>query len=156
MLAVIVPTLEANRTVFNYVATYNDFERRFAQFLDAAPDVPRFASLGTTEQGESGTLFRVDYLKPTGAIGFYYPDWVAVQRTGQGEVNWIIETKGRVWEDTDAKDTAMRDWCARISQQTGQRWEYTRVNQSAFEAHKPHTLVEATQLSGQASGSMTL
>ena len=39
----------------------------------------------------------------------------------------------------------MRDWCARISQQTGQRWEYTRVNQAAFEAHKPHTLVEAAQ-----------
>ena len=138
--------LVADRTVFNYVATYNDFERRFAQFLDVAPDILRFASLGTTEQGESGTLFRVDYLKPSGAIGFYYPDWVAVQRTGQGEVNWIIETKGRVWEDTAAKDTAMRDWCARISQQTGQRWEYARVDQSVFEVQKPHTLADATQM----------
>ena len=151
-----LPPLVTDRTVFNYVATYNDFERRFAQFLDAAPDVRRFASLGTTEQGESGTLFRIDYLKPSGAIGFYYPDWVAVQRTGQGEVNWIIETKGRVWEDTAVKDTAMRDWCARISQQTGQRWEYARVNQSAFEVQKPHTLVDVTQMSRQASGSMTL
>ena len=108
----------AKRTVFNYVTTYNDFERRFAQFLDTAPDVRCFASLGTTEQGQSGTLFRIDYLKPSGAIGFYYPDWVAVQMTGSGEVNWIIETKGRLWEDTAAKDAAMRDWCARISQQT--------------------------------------
>jgi type III restriction enzyme len=99
---------------------------------------------------------RIDYLKPSGAIGFYYPDWVAVQRTGQSEVNWIIETKGRVWEDTAAKDVAMRDWCARISQQTGQRWEYARVNQPDFEADKPHTLVEATRMSSQASGSMTL
>jgi len=82
-----LPPLEANRTVFNYMATYNDFERRFAQFLDAAPDVLRFASLGTTEQGESSTLFRIGYLKPSGAIGFYYPDWVAVQRAEQGEVN---------------------------------------------------------------------
>jgi type III restriction enzyme len=150
-----LPPLVADRTVFNYVATYNDFERRFAQFLDAAPDVLRFASLGTTEQGESGTLFRIDYLKPSGAIGFYYPDWVAVQMTRQGEVNWIIETKGRVWEDTAIKDTAMRDWCARISQQTGQRWEYARVNQSTFEAQKPCTLVDATQMSSQERGSMT-
>jgi hypothetical protein len=52
-----------------------------------------------------------------------------------------------LWEDTAAKDTAMSDWCARIAQQTGQRWEDTRVNQSTFEAHKPHTLVEAIQLS---------
>ena len=88
--------------MFNYVATYNDFERRFAQFLDIAPDVLRFASLGTTEQGDSNSQFRVDYLKPSGAIGFYHPDWVVVQKTPQGEVSWIIETKGRVWEGTEA------------------------------------------------------
>jgi len=68
-----LPPLEAKRTVFNYVATDNDYERRFAVFLDKARDVLRFASLGTTEQGESGTQFRVDYLKPSGAIGFYHP-----------------------------------------------------------------------------------
>lgn len=140
-----LPPLVAQRTVFNYVTTYNNFERRFAQFLDVAPDVRRFASLGTTEQGESGTLFRVDYLKPSGAIGFYYPDWVVVQSTGQEEVDRIIETKGRVWEGTAAKDAAMRDWCARLSHQTGQHWEYARVDQSTFEAHRPATLTEATQ-----------
>ena len=121
----------AERTVFNYVATYNDFERRFAQLLDTASDVLRFASLGTTEQGDFGTQFRIDYLKPSGALGFYYPDWVAVQITEQGEVNWIIETKGRLWEGTEAKDAAMRDWCARISQQRDERWEYARVDQSS-------------------------
>ena len=54
-----LPPLIAERTVFNYVATYNDFERRFAQFLDTAADVLRFASLGTTEQGDSGAQFRL-------------------------------------------------------------------------------------------------
>lgn len=49
-----LPPLEATKTVFNYVATYNDYERRFAEFLDKkAGDVARFAALGTTEQGES-------------------------------------------------------------------------------------------------------
>lgn len=71
-----LPLLVAEKTVFNVVATYNSFERRFAEFLDRAPDVVRFASLGTTEQGDSYTTFRVDYLKPSGAIGFYHPDWV--------------------------------------------------------------------------------
>jgi hypothetical protein len=84
-----LPPLAADRTIFNYVATYNDFERRFAAFLDKkASDVLRFAALGTTEQGESGTQFRVDYLKPSGAIGFYHPDWVVVQKSGKSEVNW--------------------------------------------------------------------
>jgi type III restriction enzyme len=95
-----LPPLEASKTVFNYVATYNAFERRFAEFLDTkAKDVLRFASLGTTEQGDSNTTFKVDYLKLSGAIGFYHPDWVVVQKTKTGEVNWIIETKGRVLEE---------------------------------------------------------
>ena len=127
-----LPPLEAKRTVFNYVATYNAFERRFAEFLDKARDVLRFAALGTTEQGSSGSQFRVDYLKPSGAIGFYYPDWVVVQKTDGEEVSWIIETKGRVYEGTEEKDAAMRHWCGRVSATTGASWRYVRVNQSEF------------------------
>jgi len=127
-----LPPLEVKKTVFNYVATYNDFERRFAEFLDKAEDVLRFASLGATEQGESGTQFRVDYLKPSGAIGFYHPDWVIVQRTAAGEVNWIIETKGRVWEGTTAKDEAIKDWCERVSAASDTAWRFKRINQVPF------------------------
>jgi type III restriction enzyme len=151
-----LPPLTAERTVFNYVATYNDFERRFAQFLDTAADVLRFASLGTTEQGDSGTQFRIDYLKPSGAIGFYHPDWVVVQQTDQGERNWIIETKGRVWEGTEDKDAAMRDWCARVSEQTGVAWSYVRVDQSGFDAQRPTTLAEVTRRGGEAEASFLL
>jgi len=137
-------------TVFNYVATYNDFERRFAQFLEQASvqcggDVLRFASLGTTEQGESGSQFRVDYVKPSGAIGFYHPDWVVVQKTKSGEVNWIIETKGRVWEGTTAKDDALMRWCERICAATGATWRYARVNQSDFDARDVRKLGELLQ-----------
>jgi len=127
-----LPPLAAEKTVFNYVATYNDFERRFAEFLDKASDVRRFAALGTTEQGESGTQFRVDYLKPSGAIGFYHPDWMVVQKTTAGEVNWIVETKGRVWEDTKSKDHAIDLWCRHVSEKTGEPWRYQRVNQVDF------------------------
>ena len=128
-----LPPLEAEKTVFNFVATYNDFERRFAEFLDNAGDVLRFAALGTTEQGASGTSFRVDYLKPSGAIGFYYPDWVAVQRELDGRIiHWIVETKGRVWEGTAEKDAAMREWCRRVTGATGDAWKYIRVNQADF------------------------
>ena len=128
-----LPPLEVKKTVFNFVATYNDFERSFAEFLDRAGDVLRFAALGTTEQGSSGTSFRVDYLKASGAIGFYYPDWVAVQKDSEGaEVNWIIETKGRVWEGTEEKDAAMQEWCRRVTEATGVPWHYIRVNQTDF------------------------
>ncbi len=127
-----LPPFMANKTIFNYVATYNDFERSFAEFLDQSSDVKRFAALGTTEQGESGTQFRVDYLKPSGAIGFYHPDWVLVQKTAAGEINWIVETKGRVWEDTINKDQAIDLWCRQISEKIGEQWRYLRVNQVDF------------------------
>ena len=96
----------------------------------------------------------MDYLKPSGAIGFYYPDWVAVQRTDEGEVNWIIETKGRIWEGTKAKDAAMEDWCQKISAQTGAEWRYVRVNQTAFgNGDFPffQSLMEKTLREGQAA-----
>ena len=125
--------LTARKTVFNHMATYNRFERRFAEFLDAAADVLRFAALGTTEQGASGTAFRVDYLKASGVIGFYYPDWVVVQDIDGEEVHWIIETKGRVWEGTREKDAAMRDWCRRMNAATGEQWRYVRINQNEFD-----------------------
>jgi len=138
-----LPPFEAKKTVFNYVATYNDFERRFAKFLDKdASDVVRFASLGTAEQGQSGTQFRVDYLKPSGAIGFYNPDWVVAQKIEAGQVNWIIETKGRVWEGTTAKDAAIGEWCRRVSDATGATWKYARVNQIDFDSKKPKRFVE--------------
>lgn len=127
-----LPALSAEKTIFNFVATYNNFEKEFAEFLNKAKDILRFAALGSTEQGTSGTQFRIDYLKPNGALGFYHPDWVAVQKTRDGEVNWILETKGRVWGGTEEKDAAARDWCRRVSTITGETWRFTRINQSEF------------------------
>ena len=113
------------------MATYNDYEKAFARFLERCKGIARFASRGTMEQ-ETGTRFHVDYLKPSGAIGFCHPDWVAVQKTERGEVNWIIETKGREWEGTGAKDAAISDWCNKVSEQTGKPWRFVRVNQAQF------------------------
>ncbi len=139
-----LPPLICKRTIFNYVATYNNFERRFAEFLDKAPDVLRFAALGTTQQGDSASVFRVDYLKPSGAIGFYHPDWVVVQRVGKKEVNWIVETKGRIWPGTNVKYEAISDWCRRISETTDTQWKFAAVNQGDFYQRKPKTLADAT------------
>ncbi len=104
-----------NKTIFNECAIYNDLERRFAQFLDGAADILRFAALA-----ESYTRFRVDYLSENGAVRFYYPDFVAVQQIAGGEANWIIETKGRVDVNVAHKDASIKVWCEEISEQTGQ------------------------------------
>ncbi|MFQ5858807.1 MAG: hypothetical protein ACE5LU_24675, partial [Anaerolineae bacterium] len=132
--------LECQGTVFNLVAVHNDLEARFARFLDSAPDIERFASLA-----ESYTRFRVDYLSTTGAIKFYYPDFVAVQQTQTSEVSetsevyWIVETKGREYEDVEHKDASIRDWCEKITAQTGQTWRYLKVSQARFDAYRGET-----------------
>ena len=138
--------LECQRTVFNLVTVYNDLEARFARFLDNASDIERFASLA-----ESYTRFRVDYLSTTGAIKFYYPDFAAVQTARNGEVNWIVETKGREFEDVAHKDASIRDWCAKISGQTGQTWRYLKVPQVRFDAYQGETFEGLAQhiLSGE-------
>ena len=137
-----LPPLEAEeKTIFNFVATYNDFERRFAEFLDKrAKDVVRSPRLVSPSREHQARSFGFDYLKPSGAIGFYHPDWVVVQQTRTGQVNWIVETKGRVWEGTEIKDAAMRNWCERVSAATGAAWRYVRINQSDFDAQNARGL----------------
>ena len=127
--------LRCTKTIFNECAVYNDLEADFARFLDAAPDVLRFAALA-----ESYTRFRVDYLSSTGAIRLYYPDFVAVQETPAGEVNWIIETKGRPFEEVEHKDASIREWCVKISAQTGQTWCYLKVPQAWFDKYEGEML----------------
>lgn len=124
--------LECKKTVFNYVAVFNPFEAAFAQFLDRVPDVQRFSALAETFTG-----FWVDYLKPSGAIGRYFPDWVVAQKTPDGPVGWIVETKGRVWPGTEAKDAAVDRWCSEVAKSTGTSWRYVRVNQVDFEHKAP-------------------
>ena len=122
------------------MATYNDYEQAFAEFLEQAEDVLRSTAIGTTEQGDSSASLRVDYVKESGTVGFYYPDWVAVQKTENGETNWIIETKGRDRENTERKDVAMREWCRQMTSETGNSWRFIRVNQADFESGDFRTL----------------
>ncbi len=84
---------------------------------------------------ETFTGFKIDYFSSRGAIRFYYPDFIAVEKNNKGEINWIIETKGREYEDTDRKDAAMKKWCEELSKETGKNWKYLKVAQLDFEAY---------------------
>jgi len=122
--------LRCKKTVFNFVAVYNDFEEKFAQFLDnSADDIERFAAFADK--------FYVDYLTSKGAIRFYHPDFIAVQTKGKEKIYWIIETKGREYEDTDRKDATIKEWCKDMSKQTKQNWRYLKVMQTTFNSLKP-------------------
>lgn len=116
-----------NKTIFNYVAVRNDFEAEFAEFLDRRfQDISKFASLETTP-------FKIDYLSSRGATRFYHPDFVAMQIIDSVQKYWIIETKGREYEDVDRKDEAIKKWCLDVTEQSGKSWDYLKVPQVKFD-----------------------
>lgn len=120
----------------DFVDTGNDFERQFAQFLAEAEDVYRFYSPAATGPGAAGRFCRVEYRRADGGIGFRRPDWVAVQRTEEGEVHWILETGEREWDGAEPKARVMRRWCEKERAATGKRWRYRSVVRRDFEAFR--------------------
>jgi len=74
---------------------------------------------------------------------------VVVQKTSNGAVNWIIETKGRKWEGTEEKDLAMAEWCKRITDYTGDSWQFKRVDQAFFNRLRPRNLADLVNAARQ-------
>jgi len=120
---------ECNKTVFNITPCYNDFEKHFAEFLDRAEDITAFAKLA-----EFYTRFSIEYINHKGAIAYYYPDFIAVQKNPEGkETHWIIETKGREFEDVALKDRRAQEWCTDATRLTGKDWKYLKVSQVDYD-----------------------
>ncbi len=122
------PTLPADKTVFTLVACDNEFERRFAQFLQNAPDVRAFAKL------PSQFGFGIDYTDAASNLRYYEPDFVVSLADGEFT---LVETKGREDIDVAHKDRAARLWCENATLLTGQAWNYVKVPQPDFEKLQP-------------------
>jgi len=119
---------EAKKTIFNYVACDNNFERDFAKFLDHSEDVTAFAKL--TEQFG----FCIEYTDKLANIRHYYPDFVVKLSNNE---HWIVETKGREDIEVALKDDAARNWCDNATQLTSTVWKYLKVLQTDYEKLHP-------------------
>jgi len=122
------PTLPATKTVFNLVAADNEFEKTFADYLDKAPDVLRFAKLPERFN------FTIPYTDSSANLRYYEPDFVAITSDG---VHHLIETKGREDIDVKHKDRAAQLWCENAAILTGTEWVYRKVLQKEFEKLQP-------------------
>jgi type III restriction enzyme len=120
--------LASKKTVFNYVACDNEFERDFAQFLNRAKEVAAYAKLPL----QFG--FSIQYTDSQTNIRHYYPDFVVKLTNGQ---YWLIETKGREDIDVALKDKAAQYWCQNATQLTDTQWHYLKVPQDEFELLQP-------------------
>ncbi|MEX1253691.1 MAG: DEAD/DEAH box helicase family protein [Dehalococcoidia bacterium] len=116
-------TLVAGKTVFNLVPCDNEFEKRFARFLEDAPDVEAFAKL----PDQFG--FAVEYTDSAGNLRYYHPDFALLA----GGTHYLIETKGREDVDVSHKDRAAKMWCENATMLTEAPWDYIKVPQKDFE-----------------------
>ncbi len=117
------PTLSARKCIYNLVPCDNEFEKEFANFLQKAPDVERFAKLPQ----QFG--FVIEYTDAAGNLRYYEPDFVAVLMNGS---RYIVETKGQEDVNVANKDRAATMWCENASALTGERWAYLKVQQSEY------------------------
>jgi len=123
------PTLaNVSQCVFNLVPCDNDFERRFAKFLQDAKDLKCFSKL------PSQFGFAIEYTDNATNLRYYEPDFVAVQDDG---THWLIETKGQVNVDVAHKNRAATLWCENASRLTETEWRYIIVHQNDFEQLQP-------------------
>jgi type III restriction enzyme len=132
--------VQLKKTIFNYTPVYNELEKGFAQFLEQALDISKFAALA-----ETFTKFNIPYLNKKGSQGLYYPDFVAEQELENGEtISWIIETKGFEDENVQYKDAETENWCKVASINTTTEWKFLKVPDKFFKGLKtvPNTLAE--------------
>lgn len=121
-----------NKTIFNYISGFNKLEKEFAEFVDKCPDILRFAKLP-----EKTSDFFIEYINSEGGVGFYYPDFVLVQKNKSGKIiNWIFETKGREDENVALKDAATIEWCANVTAELKEDWQYLKVPDQTFRSNR--------------------
>lgn len=137
---------DATRTVFTLVACDNEFEKRFARFLEDASDVAAFAKL--PEQFGFG----IEYTDASGNLRYYEPDFVVVLKDG---AHYLVETKGREDLDVAHKDRAAQIWCENATLLTDTGWAYVKVPQREFERLEPSEFSDLTVLGAPQTRQLT-
>jgi type III restriction enzyme len=124
------------KQIFNKVACDSGLEASFAHFLDRATDVEAYAKLTLN------TRFSIEYLSSTGALRYYYPDFV-VRLTDQTHV--LVETKGLEDIEVARKDRRAETWCADAARLTGDDWYYVKVPEKVFNSSSASTMEQLTR-----------
>jgi type III restriction enzyme len=133
------PNLAATKSIFNKIVgepQSGGLEMRFAEFLEAAPDVQAFT------KNYFAIGFKIDYVRADGDLSNYIPDFIV--RDTAGKI-WIIETKGREEIDLPQKMGRLRQWCedataAEAAAGETQSYDFIYVDQSSFDQHRPTTV----------------
>jgi type III restriction enzyme len=93
--------------------------------------------------------FALEYISSTGALRYYYPDFV-IRLTD--DTCMVVETKGLEDPDVALKDRRARRWCRDASELSGREWAYEKVRQKVFDAFTGDTVEALRRLIAAATG----
>lgn len=118
-----------SKSVFNRIIGDSTFELVFASFLDDCDDVVAHA------KNFFAVHFKLDYVKSSGDISDYYPDFIV--KKDNGDVV-IVETKGLEDLDVPPKMARLRQWCEDLNRiQSDVIYDFVFVGMEQFEKHRP-------------------
>jgi type III restriction enzyme len=118
---------DGKRCHTNKVPCHTELEKKFADFLDRAPDVARYFK--NERFGFSITYYEGNRPRQ------YYPDFIVVGRLSDGrEVTWLAETKGEIRTNTALKSEAAQLWCEKMSQTRYGNWRFVLLQQKKLDA----------------------
>ena len=105
----------------------SDYEKRFMQHLDDC----KKEVLAYTKVLPRMPL-RIPYHDKEGYLRHYIPDFIVKTDAA----HYLMETKGVGWDDqatVAAKDSAARQWCEKVTELTGQPWQFVKLLETDFE-----------------------
>ena len=117
------------KSIFNKIIGDSSLELEFANFLETCNDVISFV------KNYFAVNFRIDYVKASGDISNYYPDFIV--KTSENEI-YIIETKGQEDLDVPLKIERLKQWCEDINNsQSKVKYDFVYVDEEGFNKYKP-------------------
>jgi len=120
------------KSIFNKIVGDNDFELKFANFLEDCDDIISYAkNYGNVS---ANFQFKIDYKNKDGGVSFYYPDFLIKK---DEKTIYIIETKGREDFDDIKKIERLGQWCVDASlRQKKYEYKMLYVKQEEWEKYK--------------------
>ncbi len=125
------PVYAAKKTVFESLPypKKSEYEKHFMRYLDEQTEVLAFTKVLPRMP------LRIPYHDADGYLRHYISDFVVKAEDGY----FLIETKGEGWDEqttAQGKADAAKEWSAKVTELTGEKWNFVKILEGDFERFK--------------------
>ena len=122
------PVYAAKKTVFESLPypKKSGYEKHFMRYLDEEKEVLAYTKVLPRMP------LKIPYHDADGYLRHYIPDFIVKAKNGY----YLIETKGEGWDEqttAQAKAAAAQEWCAKVTELTGEKWTFVKILEGDFE-----------------------